>query len=75
MRWLSSAWLLVHTEKQSVYVYVCTCVFVSRRVRTDFSDSYSLINPTGERAELALCKLRRPQYSDPHCMEGNHSHV
>jgi len=47
------------TQKSSVRV--CTRVFVSRRVRTDFSDSCCLVTPTGERAGLALCKLRRPQ--------------
>lgn len=63
MHWLSSTWLLLHAEKQRVCVCVCTCVFVSGRVRTDFSDSYCLVTPTGERAEPALCKLKRPRYS------------
>lgn len=59
MHWLSSTWLLLHAEKRCVCV--CTCVFLSGRVRTDFSDSYCLFTPTGERAEL--CKLKRPRYS------------
>lgn len=46
-------------QKSCLCVCVCTrtCVFVSRRVRADFSDSYCLVTPTGERTELALYDL------------------